>query len=92
MHLLIVIYMACKILAKWWSFLNWYLPLRFGRDRSIPALKFVGGAFPLELQFFFKWHLFERSDSDTLTNIAAILNVHVNMPCISDCCVFLDAA
>ena len=24
--------------------------------------------------------LFERSDSDTLTNLAAVLNVHVNMP------------
>ena len=56
MHFLIVIYMACTILAKWWFICSLIGTSHFDLEggRSIPALKFVGGAFPLELQISLK--------------------------------------
>ena len=44
MHFLIVIYTACKSLAKWWGLFLGTSHFDWGGGRSIPTLEFVGGA------------------------------------------------
>ena len=47
MHFLIVIYTACKSLAKWWGLFIGTSHFDWKGGRSIPLLEFVGGgAFP----------------------------------------------
>ena len=103
MHFVIVIYTACKSLAKWWGLFLGTSHFDLEGWQNNPPVGFFRGAYsPVELQIFVKkieslyiFNGFERSihlwigkDIYNFTKIAAILNFHVNMPPSWILCVF----
>ena len=99
----VVIYTACKSLAKWWGLFLGTSHFDLEGGQKYPPVGICGGAHcPLELQISFKKIAFlsildgfERSihpwignDVYHFTKIAAILNFHVNMPPSWILCVF----
>ena len=58
MHLLIVMYKACKSLAQVVVVVPWYLPLRFGRAAEVPPGWIVWGRIPPGItNIFLKNHI-----------------------------------
>ena len=102
MHFLIVIYTACKSLAKWWGLFLGTSHFDWGGGQKYPHVGICGGRIaPWNYKYLFKKiaslsildgfersiHLLIGNDVYNFTNIYS-LNFHVNMPPSWILCVF----